>query len=150
MILEVLIALLIFSLGVLGLVGLQANATKTSGQAQYRAQAVLLADELIGMMWAGDHSNANLMATYGSSSTDAGFVAWQNKVAALLPTSGASAPTVTLATVNPLTLVAGPAGSVTPLTPTPSTLVTITIPWHVAGEASTDTFHNITVVTQIK
>jgi type IV pilus assembly protein PilV len=150
MILEVLIALLIFSLGVLGLVGLQANATKVSGQAQYRAQAVLLANELIGMMWAGDHTNANLTTVYGSGSTDAGFAAWQSKVTATLPSSGASAPSVTLTTVNPLTLAAGPAGSVVPLVPTPSTQVAITIYWHAAGEVSADTYHNVTVVTQIK
>lgn len=148
MILEVLIALLIFSLGVLGLVGLQANATKSSGQAQFRAQAVLLADELVGTMWAGNHSNAVLLNTYGPSSADAGFTAWKNKVATTLP--GATAPTVTLKTIPPLALAAGPAGSLTPSTPTPSTQVAITISWQVAGETSSDNLHNVIVFTQIK
>jgi len=146
MLLEVLIALLIFSLGVLGLVGLQANATKESGQAQYRAQAIMLADELIGMMWAGDHSNANLTATYGSSSTDASFVAWKNKVQSTLPGAGtvAAAPTVTLTTVAPL------AGTPTP-TPSSSTLVVVQIYWQLPSESGNGDFaHNVTVSTQIR
>ncbi len=148
MILEVLIALLIFSLGVLGLVGLQASATKSSGQAQFRAQAVLLADELVGMMWAGDRTNANLLNVYGPASTDAGFTTWKNKVAATLP--GATQPTVTLTTVNPLALAPGPAGSLVPSVPTASTQVAITLSWQAAGETSSDNLHNVTVFTQIK
>ena len=148
MILEVMIALLIFSLGVLGLVGLQANATRSSGQAQYRAQAVLLANELVGMMWAGDHTNVNLMATYATDSTDAAFVAWKTKVAAILP--GAAPPTVTLTPVPPLALAAGPAGSIVPLVPLASTQVAIVVSWQVAGEPSSDNLHNVTVFTQIK
>jgi len=145
MLLEVLIALLIFSLGVLGLVGLQANATKESGQSQYRAQAVMLADELVGMMWAGDHSNGNILATYGPASTDASFAAWKAKVAAQLPGVGAaaSAPAVTLTTVAPL------AGT-TP-TPTSSTQVVIQIYWQLPSESiNSDYAHNVTVTTQIR
>lgn len=49
--LEVLIALLIFSFGVLGIVGLQANMNIRSTEAQQRAEAAVLADEIIGRMW---------------------------------------------------------------------------------------------------
>jgi type IV pilus assembly protein PilV len=51
MLLEVLIALLIFALGVLGLVGLQARAARDSSQTKYRADATLLANDLLGQMW---------------------------------------------------------------------------------------------------
>ncbi len=49
--LEVLIALLIFSFGVLGIVGLQANMNIRSTEAKQRAEAAVLADEIIGRMW---------------------------------------------------------------------------------------------------
>ena len=45
---EALIALLIFSLAVLGLVGLQAAMTRASTGAKYRAEATYLATDLIG------------------------------------------------------------------------------------------------------
>lgn len=48
---EVLVALLLFSFGVLGFVGLQARATSYSMDAEDRARAALLADELVSEMW---------------------------------------------------------------------------------------------------
>jgi type IV pilus assembly protein PilV len=150
MVLEVLIALLIFSLGVLGLVGLQARAAKDTGQAQYRAQAVLLANELVGMMWAGDHTNANLSVVYASGSTDANYVAWINKVKATLPRSTSGDPTVTLTAVQPLPALAVPAGGTPLSTPLPSTLVTIQVYWDQPGAQPSEAPHKVVVVTQIK
>ena len=51
MLLEVLIALLVFSVGVLGLVGLQANSMQQSTQSRYHTEAMLLANDLTGQMW---------------------------------------------------------------------------------------------------
>ncbi len=53
MLLEVLIALLIFAVGVLGLVGMQAMAIKLTAESKYRAEAASYAEELISQMWAG-------------------------------------------------------------------------------------------------
>lgn len=50
--LESLIAVLIFSLGVLGIVGLQATMIKSTADAKYRAEASLIAQQRIGQMWA--------------------------------------------------------------------------------------------------
>lgn len=50
--LESLIAVLIFSLGVLGIVGLQAAMIKNTSEAKYRAEASYLAQQRIGLMWA--------------------------------------------------------------------------------------------------
>ena len=55
-ILEALIALLIFSLGILALVGLQAAMIKNTSDNKYRVDASFLAQERIGRMWA-DHTN---------------------------------------------------------------------------------------------
>lgn len=48
--LEVLVALLIFSLGLLGMIGFQASATKIASDSRFRTEAAMLADELIGRM----------------------------------------------------------------------------------------------------
>jgi len=48
---EVLIALLIFSLGFLGLAGLQARAMQYSVGAEDRSRAALMANELVSAMW---------------------------------------------------------------------------------------------------
>ena len=50
--LEALIAILIFSLGVLGLVGLQATMIKSTSDAKFRSEASFIAQQKIGQMWA--------------------------------------------------------------------------------------------------
>lgn len=52
MILEAMIAILIFSMGILALVGLQATAINTASDAKYRSTAGFLADQMIGTVWA--------------------------------------------------------------------------------------------------
>lgn len=48
---EVLVSLLIFSLGVVGLMGVQARALQTSTDAQDRSRAAMLAQSLSSEMW---------------------------------------------------------------------------------------------------
>lgn len=52
MLLEVLVSLLIFSLGVLGCVALQARASQISTAAEERNRASLLVDDMVATMWA--------------------------------------------------------------------------------------------------
>jgi type IV pilus assembly protein PilV len=66
--LEAMVALVIFSVGILGLLGLQANALSTTRDAQYRAEAAVLADEIIGVMWS-DRVNADFYVHNGSGGT---------------------------------------------------------------------------------
>lgn len=83
MLIEALVALLIFSFGVLGIIGLQASMTKAQTQSKFRADASLLAQQAIGAMWS-DSSN---LASYASASC-AGYARcnqWQTRVAAALP-----------------------------------------------------------------
>jgi type IV pilus assembly protein PilV len=49
---EALIAILIFSIGVLGIVGLQASMIKNTSESKYRAEANNIAQQQIGMLWA--------------------------------------------------------------------------------------------------
>ncbi|WP_293994594.1 type IV pilus modification PilV family protein [Sphaerotilus sp.] len=63
MLLEALIALLIFALAVLGLVGLQASMTRATSGAKYRADAAYLASDLVGLMW----TDSRNLALYDTS-----------------------------------------------------------------------------------
>jgi type IV pilus assembly protein PilV len=60
MLLEALIAILIFSLGILTVIGIQATSIKMAADAQLRTRAALLADRLVGEMWAGGGDIASL------------------------------------------------------------------------------------------
>ncbi len=60
---EALIAILIFSLGVLGIVGLQATMIKNTSEAKYRAEASYLAQQRIGEMWATPTNLAAFLET---------------------------------------------------------------------------------------
>lgn len=51
---EILVVLVLFSFGLLGLVGLQARATQTSVSAEDTNRAALLADDLAAQMWAAN------------------------------------------------------------------------------------------------
>jgi type IV pilus assembly protein PilV len=53
---EALVGILIFTLGVLGLVGLQARSIGYMSDAQYRAEAAYLANSYIAKMWADQAS----------------------------------------------------------------------------------------------
>jgi type IV pilus assembly protein PilV len=64
--LEAMIAILIFSLGVLGLVGLQANMVKNTTSSKFRADASYIAQQRIGTMWS-DPAN---LAAYLETDTD--------------------------------------------------------------------------------
>ena len=83
MLLEALIAILIFSVGILALVGLQAAAVKQSTDARYRSEAALLASELFGQMWVSDRTVASLQNNFNTGNT--AYNAWLARVSATLP-----------------------------------------------------------------
>lgn len=96
--LEALIGILIFSTGILALVGMQALAIKHVSDAKYRADASFLANQLTGEMWV----NRAELATYayaGGGSPPAVLANWVANVQNDLPgvTAGANQPTVTVA-----------------------------------------------------
>jgi type IV pilus assembly protein PilV len=64
--LEALIAILIFSMGILALVGLQAAMIQNTTDSKFRADASYIAQKRIGIIWA-DPANA---ATYVEANTD--------------------------------------------------------------------------------
>ena len=66
--LEALVAVLIFSMGVLALVGLQAAMIKNTSDSKFRSEASFIAQQRIGMMWADPVNTA--LGTYLEANTD--------------------------------------------------------------------------------
>jgi type IV pilus assembly protein PilV len=64
--LEAMIAILIFSMGVLAIVGLQAAMIKNTADSKYRLDASYIAQQRIGLMW----SDPVNIATYLEANTD--------------------------------------------------------------------------------
>lgn len=62
---EVLVSMLIFALGILGLISIQAQSVRAANEAKLRADAVFAANEILGKMWV-DRSN---LATYAGNTT---------------------------------------------------------------------------------
>lgn len=76
-------AILIFSLGILGLVGLQLSAIKQSSDAGYRSEAAMFANDLIATMWVSNRTPAVMKSSFETGG--AGYTAWKDRVAASLP-----------------------------------------------------------------
>lgn len=133
MLLEALIAILIFSIGILGIVGMQGSTIKASRDGKFRSEAGLLANELIGQMWIGARDGTALQTNFQTGG--AIYTPWAARVAATLPGAGATA-NPPLVTVTPG--VAGPPQ-------TPST-VTVIVRWQAPNEV---TAHSHRVVVQI-
>lgn len=72
--LEVLISILLFAFGVLGLVGMQTVATQNSVNSQDRAVASILANDMVSQMWAKKTS------TIASAAISGDITAWKLKV----------------------------------------------------------------------
>jgi type IV pilus assembly protein PilV len=109
MLLEVLIAILIFSMGILAVVGMQATAIKNVTDSKYRSQAAFLTNKLLSQMWtdAGNISLYNYPA--GTTTVPPKLQNWLTNTANtgvndLLPDAAAAANqpivTVTGATAN--------------------------------------------------
>ncbi len=82
---EAMIGILLFSIGILGLVGLQASMTSAQSSAKYRADAAYLASELLGTMWMNKVNLGVYATTPAAPCTDQRCLDWVNKVANGLP-----------------------------------------------------------------
>lgn len=74
MLLEALIGILIFSVGILAMVGMQAAAFSASADAKYRAEAAAFANQIISDIWMGvdRSSDANLVTTLNNFQLNTG------------------------------------------------------------------------------
>ena len=87
---DALLALLLFSVGMLALLRLLSATLVESANAQYRNQASQLASALVSSMWTGDRSLTSLQARYGTTSAN-DYQAWLRRVQAYLPGTDAAA-----------------------------------------------------------
>lgn len=134
--LEGLIAILIFSLGILAVVGLQAVAVKQVADARYRSEAALLANQLLGTMWVGDRTATALQSNFNSGGkTYNSYSAWLGNAS----TPGTVAGTLPGVAANPPTVVVDGAGT-----------VTVTIHWLAPSAAANAAAHTYVTIAQIK
>ncbi len=133
MLLEALIAILIFSVGVIAMIGLQAASVKLSSDAKYRSDASMLANQVIGQMWVSNRTPAALQTNFqgGGGTNGSAYTAWASGVAAALPgVAGipANQPTISVSAVIPT----APATN-------SSSLVTIRLFWKSPSESGSTT-----------
>jgi type IV pilus assembly protein PilV len=57
-IIEVLVAMVIFSIGIVGLLNMQSFANKAAAEATYRSEAAMLVNDYINRMWVADRRDA--------------------------------------------------------------------------------------------
>ena len=127
--LEALVGILIFSIGILALMGLQAQSIRNTVEAKYRNEAAYLANQIIGQMWVDRGPNGANLATYDTGGgANPNMTAWRTQVANTLPrvvAGGANSPTIVVA----------------------GSQVTVTIFWQLPGSDSVQ--RQFSVVAQI-
>lgn len=129
MLLEGLIAILIFSVGILAIVGMQGSAIKATTDAKYRSDAGLLANQLIGSMWVSDRTTATLQSNFGSPG-GAAYVSWRDEVVNALPG-----------------VVVNPAANLPTVVIDGAGMVTVTVYWKAPNDKSA---HQYVAIAQVR
>ena len=93
--LEALISILIFSVGILSVVAMQGVALKNVTEAKYRTEAAFLVNDLLATIWA-DAANITAYAYPGSGGVPARLTTWKAKIDALLPGAASVPPIVAI------------------------------------------------------
>lgn len=108
---EALVSILIFSIGIIALIALQGISIKNSIDAKYRADASYFTNQIIAQMWV-DRPNIDSYANYatsvtsdctpgGTASSLANVTVWATQLASALP--GADATKQSIIITTPLT-----------------------------------------------
>lgn len=144
--LEALVAILIFSFGILALIGLQAVAINDVRDAKFRADAAFLANQIVGLMWSDDPDNN--LANYALNTGGANCVF----------NGGAAAPGGSRAAINlndwgtqvSQTLPGSTAAQRQILINGASREVTVTLCWQAAQDVTSNTYRSHTITTLVK
>jgi type IV pilus assembly protein PilV len=137
MLIEALIGILIFSIGILALIGMQGTAVKNATDARFRSDASYLANTIVGQM----RLDFAFIDSYKDSATGnyPARTEWRNQVAAALPgidlAGSVRVPSITVDAMPALTY-AGDAS--------PSNRVTVVIRWLQPGETQERQFQVVT------
>lgn len=129
---EVLVSILIFSVGIVGLVGMQSLMISHSIDAENRIEAGHFANQLIGQMWGDRGANDANLDTYdtvdGGTRPDGHYlVSWITNVQANLP---------------------GASGGSAPLVRVTGNQVDITIFWRLPSDSQTHSYSTTAIITQ--
>jgi type IV pilus assembly protein PilV len=124
---EVLVSMVLFGTGIIGLLGFLGTSATLSADSHYRTEAAVLADELFGEMAAANISA--LSTNYDTSSYR--FAAWKDRVAGLLPNGNADID------FTPGTRVDSEGN------PTGNSFVTLTITWKAPSDKPDDKTSNV-------
>ena len=109
------------------MVGMQGVAVKQVGEAGYRSEASLLANELIGRMWVADRAAGALQANFNTGGS--GYATWKTRVAAALPGVATNPPTVEVDDTG---------------------LATVTVFWQAPGAPEAAQAHRYVAIAQIR
>lgn len=120
MLIEVLVSVLILAVGILGLVGLQANSIKQASGAQYRSIAAMQAQNLIAQMWMNNPSDITSLQSNFAGTGSSGGAAYNTWLANLKTSSGLPSASATVSFPS-----------------TTSSLATIQITWTAPGDVTT-------------
>jgi type IV pilus assembly protein PilV len=121
MLLEVLIAILIFSIGILAVVGMQVAAINNVNDSKYRSEAAFLTNRLLSQMWT-DAGNIAAYAYNGTGGVPAKLATWVND-----PTVGVYKLLPNAANVPPIVTITGASAA--------GAQVTIQVRWQMPEEA---------------
>lgn len=94
--LEGLFAILIFSMGVLAMLGMHVNAVNAASETKFRTDAAFLADQLIGELWITNQASLTSYAYSGSGNPNAVVKPWVDQVKATLPGASTYPPIVSV------------------------------------------------------
>lgn len=125
-VLEALISILIFSIGILAIIGLQAASIQDAAAAKYRTDASLLANRIIGEMWVSDKT---ALATNFASPDGAAYKIWAaSAVAPTLPgvSGDVNAPSIAISGTN----------------------VTVTVKWQAPNDTQSHAYTATAVITE--
>jgi type IV pilus assembly protein PilV len=132
LLIEAMVAILIFTIGVIALMGVQAAAVRSNSDAKIRMDAEFFTDQLLSEMAvdgrdvAGNISWTSLRDKYASTTAGGGFLRWRTRLQDVanngIPQAGTAAAPLTVTVAQALT--AGGAPSVPP-----AAVVTINIQW---------------------
>jgi type IV pilus assembly protein PilV len=132
LLIEAMVAILIFTIGVIALMGVQAAAVRSNSDSKIRMDAEFFADQLLSEMTvdgrnaAGEIDFAALQAKYGSGPAGGGFLRWRTRLQDVanggIPKAGTAAVPLTVTVTQAVTNLGAP-------TVPPAAVVTISIQW---------------------
>ena len=140
---DAMVAILIFSVGILGMVALQGSAVEMTSAANYRVNAAMLADQVIAQMWAD--APANISADFPGSKGTGGskYIDGYNTTADCTSTTAATGclPGVK---ANPPSI--SVAAQTIPNSGNTQYQVTVTVYWQAPSDSSVHKYVSVTAI----